>query len=106
MVLGVDLDTACERMGHRRKTRTREIVAALGVHALAKRLITHRGADLPETAVLRIRTASGSLGHFVLKDVSVIHDPVLPRATTIEAWELLTGTRDLRVTSFLPIRLS
>lgn len=107
MMLGLTLDQACERMGHRRKTRTRDLVRALGPVALAKRLLLVRqvGLDhLPDDAVLRI--VWGSFGHFVVKHGERVHDPAWSDAERIENWLWKVAEAGWRLTAYLPVRLA
>lgn len=104
MVLGLSLDEACDRMGHRHGTRTRELVKALGPAALDTSLTRiSRRHPMPHTCVLKVRWNGSHRSHFVLKVDSDIHDPVLTGPVTLEGWSQVLKESG-RVTSFLPVR--
>lgn len=107
MVLGVTLDRACELMGHRRGTRTRELVKALGEHALDSRLRTigrRPLLDVPDPCVLKVRWKKGS--HYVLRTGTGIHDPEFPHAVDLLLWTGWVAEVGGRITSFLAVRLA
>lgn len=107
MVLGVPLDRACEVMGHRRGTRTRELVAALGEHALDSRLRVIGKRPLlgvPDPCVLKVRWKKGS--HYVLRVGTAVYDPEFPRAVDLLFWTGRVALAEGRITSFLPVRLA
>jgi hypothetical protein len=104
MVLDLSLDKACDRMGHSRSTRTRELVKALGPAALGSRLTRlSRRHPMPHTCVLKVCWKGTHKSHFVLKTGSDIHDPLLTGPVTLEGWSQVLK-KSGRVTSFLPVR--
>jgi len=107
MVLGLDLCAGIVRMEHARSTRTRELVDALGDHALDTRLRlvnkTHL-LDLPDPCVLKVRWKKGS--HYVLRVGLTVHDPIMPRGLDVLYWAEWLATVGGRVTSYLRVRLA
>lgn len=104
MVLGLKLDEAIDKMGHKRTTRTRELVAALGKRAKDRRLIPVRQRAIPEFAVMKV-TWKGrpQRGHFAIHQHGYVHDPLLPGKMTRHDWDLWVGDRG-RVTSALELQ--
>ena len=108
MVRGITLEKAVEMMGHRRGTRTRELVAALGSQALYRRLtvIGRRPLlDVPDPCVLKVRWSEKSRSHFVLRVGYVIHDPEFPHGFDLLQWTGWVSQMRGRITSYLPVRL-
>lgn len=106
MVLGISLQDACDHMGHKRKTYTRELVNALGPAAGSKRLIVAKKLEqIPETAILRIKWNDHVTGHFSLRVGPCVYDPLFQSRVTVDTWLALVRTDGARLTSFLPIRM-
>ncbi len=106
MIRGVPLEKACEMMGHKRGTRTRELVAALGSQALYQRLVVigrRPLLDLPDPCVLKVKWKKGS--HYVLRAGTAVHDPEFPRAVDLLFWTGWVSQAEGRITSYLPVRL-
>ncbi len=109
MVLGVPLDEAVVKVGHRRGTRTRELVAALGAQALAGRLTVIGRTPLlevPDPCVLKVCWDEKSRSHYALRVGYFVHDPLYPAAVDLLEWTGLVARKLGRITSFLPVRLA
>jgi len=105
MVKGLDLAAGCALVGHSRKTKTKELLAALGPMAGSDRL-QRVGRDLPSFpafCILRVRWGVTSCGHFVVVKDGIVYDPLRSRDTPFGPWLLWLGRNDGRITSFLPL---
>lgn len=104
MVLGLDLDAACKQMGHKRKTYTRELVAALGDHADGTRLHPlKKGTAIPLFCVLKV-TWKRDHGHFVVYKAPDVYDPEALTPVSFGLWRDWVARHGGRVTSFLRLR--
>ena len=105
MVLGIDLEAAKARLGHGRRTRTRELVAALGEHAEGARLRPlKKDTELPDFALLKVTWAPNQ-GHFVVYAAPLVFDPSLPGSVTFKPYyQWWVDSHKGRVTSFLALR--
>lgn len=102
MVLGLDLASGVERMGHKRATKTRELVAALGDRAKDKRLVPVRQRPVPEHAILKVTWNGPRRSHFVVHWAGYIYDPEWPDKETKHIWDLWVECYG-RVTSALEV---
>lgn len=90
-------------MGHKRSTRTRELVKAIGTLAKDRRLIPLRQRPAPHKAVLKVRWGDSNRSHFVVKVGKLIYDPAFPQAWDLHDWETWIQHRKGRVTSALEL---
>ena len=104
MVLNISITEAIEKMGHKRSTRTRELVAALGSRVKDKRLIPVRQRPIPEWAVLKVTWENKPRrSHFVIHFYGYIYDPLIYAGKiTKHNWDLWLEGRG-RVTSALKL---
>jgi hypothetical protein len=104
MILGIPLEQAIGLIGHRHGTRTRELLKHLGTRALDSRLrVITKKLILPDFALLKVRWADITFGHYVLKIHKLVHDPELPIGVPIEDWNLWIISMHGKVTSYLPV---
>lgn len=78
MAAGVTLDRACDVVGHRRATTTREIVRALralGLRCANRLQRCSKWRAIPRRAIVHMRRDDGSASHWVLMWDGQIYDP-------------------------------
>lgn len=108
MVSGVSLEEACKTLGHRRGTRTGELVAALGDLALCGRLsvIGRRPLlSLPDPCILKVCWEERHRSHYVLRVGTSAFDPVFSVPLDLSHWAVYVEQKKGRITSYLPVRL-
>lgn len=106
MVLGLpDVDSACRVIGHSRRTRTKDIVLALGPAALSSRLSPARrdGSNLPDFCLLRSRWGVTPGAHLSLYKGGQVFEPLLYGPVSLGGWLVWLSGDDGRLTSFLPL---
>lgn len=97
-VLGISLDEACERVGHRRGTKAKEIALVLGLGA-ARRV---RGpVKVPN--ILSVRWGIKRDWHWVLFKGDVVMDPRLPYKVDYDVWYRDIVNSGGRITSYLDL---
>lgn len=103
MALGISLEEACSRIGHRRAVRTRELVRALGGAAKGKRLTPLRSRTPPDPSILRMVWPNRH-GHLVLLAGGKVYDPLYSApAPSLQEWRKFIEEHNGRLTSFLPV---
>ena len=106
MILGLELDAGVKLLGHRRVTRTKELVQLIGKHAKDKRLISVRQRPAPAKALLRVTWGKSHRGHFAIKRGTTIYDPLRWGPLPQDEWEEWISEHSGRVTSALELRLT
>ena len=104
IVLGITLAEACKKLGHRRGTYTKELVAALGSRATDQRLVPLRQRSSPRQAILKVRWGKTHRSHFVVKSGSKIYDPMKPGPLEVRLWEEWIAWDGGLITSALGLR--
>ncbi len=106
MALGISLEEACSRIGHRRAVRTKELVRALGEAAKSKRLTALRSRTPPDPSILRM-TWPNRQGHLVLLAGGKVYDPLYSApAPSLQEWvKFIERRHSGRLTSFLSISM-
>lgn len=103
MILGVQLPRAIEIVGHAHRTKTHELVAALGRHALGSRLVPVRVRPPGDNALVCVQT-KGSRSHWAVFAAGRVHDPGLQIEVAQATWFACLDRVGARLTSSLPIR--
>lgn len=105
MVLGLSLDAAIERIGHRRGVRNREVIAALGARAASARAQLWRNADtLPAECLIRAKGPKRHW-HLVLRADGKVFDPAWPvPAPSLGEWLTWLTETGWRPVTFFPLR--
>jgi hypothetical protein len=106
MALGISLEEAVARIGHRRGVRNREVVAALGSRPAALRFRPWPSPDGPsQESVIRAK-GPRSRHHLVyLAPDGRLHDPEISvPAPGLREWLSWVGEIGWRPVSYLPLR--
>lgn len=107
MALGLSLEEAVARIGHRRGVRNWEIIAALGKRAASRRAkpwrgVVYKGAELHD-CLIRAK-APGRYWHVVLFAGGRVHDPAWPvPAPSIGEWLSWLTKTGWRPVTFFPL---
>jgi hypothetical protein len=106
MALGLTLDAAIERIGHRRGVRNREIIAALGARAASRKAQLWRGPDaLPPECIVRVK-GQKRRHHVALVSGGKVHDPAYAKpAPSVAEWlDHVVRRMGWRPVSFFPLK--
>lgn len=108
MCHGLPLDGGISRIGHRRLTSTKDLLAALGKIAADGRFRTLGRRtpvlSMPDPCIIRVKwEARGS--HYVLRHGTRIYDPALPDPVDLLEWTGRLAERWGRIASYLALRL-
>ncbi len=106
MALGIPLEEAVSRMGHRRGVRNREMVAALGGRAAARRFVPWPGVpDVPPDSVVRTKGPKSRHHLVYLAPDGRLHDPgISVPAPSLSVWADWLSELGWRPVSYLPLR--
>ena len=99
-LLGISLEEAVTRVGHRRGTKTKEIVKALGVTG---RLVQTRHRQPTELCLLKVSFPETRNWHWVVKDGDTVMDPAFLYRLDYPVWCAFQSDGGARVTSFLDL---
>ena len=106
MALGLTLDAAIARIGHRRGVRNREIIAALGERAASAKAQLWRGPEsLPPECIVRVK-GQKRRHHVALVAAGKVYDPAYTKlAPSVGEWlDHVVRRMGWRPVSFFPLQ--
>jgi hypothetical protein len=105
MALGIGLEDAIGRIGHRRGVRNKEMVSALGGRSASCRFVPLRGNGAPRDSILRVRGPGGRHHLVYLAPDGRLHDPgISVAAPNVQTWLEWLSELGWRPVSYLPLR--
>lgn len=106
MALGIRLEDAVAKMGHRRGVRNKEMVAALGERTLSRKFVPWpREGEPPPDSIVRARGKKGRHHLVYLAPDGRLHDPgISVPAPSLRAWAGWLSDLGWRPVSYLPLR--